>query len=260
MILFDLEFHLSQKSNMKFPAWVCIFVLVSPFWLQAQDSVDELWAKAKNHDADSAYRLGLMYYTGDRVKKDYQVAKVCFEAAKKYGKDPQLPDAFIQEIGKNGGLTNITVDVSLSADQQKKDRLAMDLVVKQYNDATIEATKSMAVLMRDPIKVGISSAESDVYKTYEEKLRAIDIGDCPADFRIAFVKFYQSVNDCKRYADSTTGLRGMAKGFKKGLDGLFSGTRAIVEAPDDTDKAMQSFREAGKELELVCTKYGIGIK
>ena len=215
-----------------------------------------LWSKAKNHDADAAYLLGLKYYNGDEVKMDFIIARQCFEEAKQYGKDPKLPDAYISEIDQKV-ISNYPSELSTPSGQQLKERLAMDLVVKQYNAATVEAMGSFSNIMQDPIMAGVSSEMGEAIEKYANKLRAIDISDCPEDFRIVFVKYYQAVYELKIYTDSTTGLRGITKGFLKGLEGIFASAKAVIDVPDNTDNAMQSLRKAGNEFELVCTKYGI---
>ena len=209
-----------------------------------------------NHDADAAYLLGLKYYNGDEVKKDFKIARQCFEEAKRYGKDAQLADAYILEIDRKDAPINPPGD-STPSDQQPKERLAMDSVMKQYNAATIEAMECFSNIVQDPIKAGLSSEMSDAVKKYGDKLLAIDISNCPEDFRVAFVRYYQAVYELKIYTDSTTGWRGVAKGFLKGLEGILVSAKAVTEVPDNTDKAMQSLRKAGNEFVLVCTKYGL---
>ncbi len=244
---------------MKSFLWICTIVLAWPLWISAADSVDELWSKAMNHDANAAYQLGLKYYNGDEVKKDYKIAKQCFETAKQNGKDPKLPDAYILEIEQKDAPVN-QPDFPTAPDQQQKDRLAIESVVAQYNAATVEVMSSLTNIVKDPIKAGLSSEMGETIGKYADKLRAIDISDCPEDFRLAFVKLYQALYDVKTYTDSTTGWRGVAKGFLKGFSGIFVAAKAVAEVPDNTDKAWEPFTKAGNEYSLVCTKYGIRIQ
>ena len=128
-------------------------------------------------------------------------------------------------------------------------KAAIESVMHQYTVATVEFTNSFTTLSKNPIQSSLSGSPSEALQQYEDKLRAIDISDCPDDFRAAFVQYYQSVDGFKTYSESITGWRGVLKGALN--------PTAIFTIPNDTDKAMQPVQEAGKSLVLVCTKYGL---
>jgi hypothetical protein len=127
---------------------------------------------------------------------------------------------------------------------------AIESVMSQYAATSVELTNSLAPLAAHPIVNAFNSSKVDeIIQHYTDTLRAIDISGCPDDFRVAFVKYYQAWDMYKTSFDSTTGLRGMLKGFLNPM--------AIFQVPDNTDQAMKPIDEAGRELVLVCTKYGI---
>jgi hypothetical protein len=110
----------------------------------------------------------------------------------------------------------------------------------------------MLALKKDPIKASLNNSVSEVIQKYADRLVAIDISRCPEDFRVAFVRYYQAVQSLKTYSDSTTGWRGVLKGL--------CNPAAIFGVPDNTDSAVKPLEDAGKDLELVCTKYNLDIK
>ena len=275
MLCFVLTWNLDKSKNlqMKLRLWISLCVVFCQVLAFAIDSVVELEAKVSHQDSDAAFKLGSKYYFGDGVEKDYQRAKQLFENSKKWGKDPFLANTYIEliENKSDDGKSRVpesTVDkqgfnnsntspeykrTTGESDQDKRNREAIEAVADQFNKASIAFTNSVNAIKKNPIKAGLSSAISDTIVKYHDDLVAIDISDCPADFRIAFVKYYQAVHELKKYADSITGFRGVLKG-------VVNGVGAIVNLHDNTDKAVDPLEKAGNELTLVCTKYGIKIE
>ena len=130
---------------------------------------------------------------------------------------------------------------------------AIEAVLGQLGTATTKWTNSIAALQADPVSGIIGHKLGDICEQYHDDLVAIDIKDCPTDFRIAFVKYYQAVRSMKSYADSVTGWRGMLKGAVDIVG-------AVVQLPGNTDKAVEPLEQAVKELELVCVKYNVQLK
>ena len=140
-----------------------------------------------------------------------------------------------------------------SGDQDLKYREAIDKVVKQYDQASMELTNAIFQLEKNPLEAGLTSASSDAMNKYGDDLKKIDTSECPLDFRIAFIKYYQAVYEFKNYNDTVTGVRGV-------LNGLFNGFGALVNLPNKTDNAADPLTKAAEELVLVCTKYGVVVK
>ena len=146
----------------------------------------------------------------------------------------------LAQVVRHTGLLNALIVimsclVMVGCGQNKS---SVQAVMNQYQTAAIELTNSISAL-------GIG----DAFQKYSDKLHTIDIGNCPDDFRIAFVSYYQAVDAFKGHIDSTTGWRGVLKGFINPM--------AIFSVPDNTDKALKPLQEAGRNLVLVCTKYGL---
>ena len=130
---------------------------------------------------------------------------------------------------------------------------AIDVVIDQFNLASVQCTNSMNELMKSPINNAFTHKAGGVFQKYHDDLVAIDISGCPEDFRLAFIKYYQAVLGSKTYADSITGWNGILKGMANGIGALFN-------MHDNTDKAVDPLVKAGNEFELVCTKYNVSIK
>ena len=170
------------------------------------------------------------------------------------GGGTSLAESYADTQGANN--TKISTDAigdSKNTNQNQKDLKAIEIVVDQFNKACVAFTNSVAEIEKNPLKAGLTSAVSDTVVKYGDDLREIDISDCPLDFRIAFVKYYQAVHSLKNYADSVTGWRGVMNGAVNGIGALF-------KLQNNTDKAVDPLEKAGNELMLVCTKYGIQIK
>ena len=129
---------------------------------------------------------------------------------------------------------------------------AIQTAMNQYQTASMEFYSGLKELEKSPMTAGLGDGMSKAIQHYADQLRAINISGCPQDFRVAFVRYYQAVDGFKGHIDSTTGWRGVLKGFLNPM--------AIFSVPDNTDKAMKPLDEAGKNLVLVCTKYGFQFK
>jgi hypothetical protein len=131
-------------------------------------------------------------------------------------------------------------------------KTAVTAAMNQYNVASEELYGKLKELEKSPITASFGDGVSKAFQLYADRLRAVDINTCPQDFRVAFVRYYQEVDRLKAYYDSTTGWRGILKGF--------SNPGSIFRVPDNTDQAMKPFIEAGRNLVQVCTKYGLQFK
>lgn len=134
--------------------------------------------------------------------------------------------------------------------QAKANRLAIQSVVDQMVIATASATNSFnQILKQGPF---IASAKGDqviALDKLSDDLAGIDISHCPADFRIAFTKYCQSIRDLKEYSQSLTGWRGFMGGFLH--------PTKILTVPEEVEKATKPVKQAQNDLELICAAYGV---
>ena len=138
------------------------------------------------------------------------------------------------------------------ATQKSSSKAALEVVIPQVKQAELEFMNSVSQAEQDPAHNILNSKLSDALQRYADNLVAIDISQCPEDFRLAFVRYYQAVQNLKTYADSCTGWRGLLKGILN--------PATIIGVADNNDDTMKPLQEAGNDLELVCTKYGVEMK
>ena len=117
---------------------------------------------------------------------------------------------------------------------------------------TDEFKDSAALLMKNPMLAGVKGDQETCIAKMNSDLDSIDISNCPADFRIAFTKYCQSLRASQEYMKSITGWRGVLRGFLH--------PTSVLTTSEDADRALKPLEIAGNELDLICASYNVKIK
>ena len=148
---------------MKFSTWICILIVACPLWAADDESAQALWLKVANQDAEAAYALGMKYYFGSGVDKDFQRAMPLFENSIKWGRDPAMPNFFIEQIKALESEDAKNKESQKSAgDNAKSSALQSDIVVGDQ--------KSHVSLWNQFVQWKDSKNEND--RIWQEKINA----------------------------------------------------------------------------------------
>ena len=136
--------------------------------------------------------------------------------------------------------------------EAQANKAAIQRVVDQMQAITDEFKDSAALLMKNPMLAGVKGDQETCIAKMNSDLDSIDISNCPADFRIAFTKYCQSLRASQEYMKSITGWRGVLRGFLH--------PTSVLTTSEDADRALKPLEIAGNELDLICASYNVKIK